>query len=94
MSEPLPLWPSAKPCVRSGFCCRKAPCPFGEKAKDHNGCKHLVEEPDGRTLCGRYEYILSLPQEQWAMAPAFGAGCCMSLFNEDRDRIIREHGYG
>lgn len=38
--------------------------------------------------CGRYDYIKQQPGNE--MMPAFGAGCCMSLFNKERNKIIKE----
>lgn len=38
--------------------------------------------------CGRYEYIKQQPGNE--IMPAFGAGCCMGLFNENRMAIIKE----
>lgn len=91
----LPLYEGAQPCVGSGFCCKKVPCPFGEsKSPVDKGCIHLkeVEKKDGeqqqRYTCGIYSWIIKQPG--WEFSPAFGAGCCSSLFNPDRDAIIRE----
>ena len=36
---------TARPCVRSGYCCKQAPCPFGEWDRDKNQCKYLIVEP-------------------------------------------------
>lgn len=80
----LPLFPGAEPCVNSGFCCRQSACPFGEWDADKHSCKYLTED----NLCGKYEEILSLPEEIWKWSPAFGAGCGSALFNEVRERII------
>ena len=94
MQAPLPLYPGAQSCVGSGFCCKQAPCPFGEAtAPDNPACKHLKEVPQdvgkqSRYTCGIYDYIITQPD--WENAPAFGAGCCSSLFNPDRERILRE----
>lgn len=76
-------------CVRSGFCCKKAPCPFGGWDAERHQCKFLVPDPVskvGQYLCAKFEEIQQDPSS-W-IAPAFGAGCCMTLFNEDRDRIL------
>jgi hypothetical protein len=37
--------------------------------------------------CGRYDFIKKQPGNEWV--PAFGAGCCMSLFNSNRSAIIK-----
>jgi hypothetical protein len=91
----LALYEGAEPCVGSGFCCKKVPCPFGEsKSLVDKGCIHLKEiakqdgEQEQRYTCGIYREILKKPG--WELSPAFGAGCCSSLFNPDRARIILE----
>jgi len=40
-----------------------------------------------RYTCGIAEEIMTKPG--WELSPAFGAGCSSTLFNADRDRIIR-----
>jgi hypothetical protein len=90
MNEPLPLHPGSKPCVMSGFCCRKGPCAFGEWSEEKQQCEFLIDKDDGTTRCGKYEEILNLPQEQWYHNPAFGAGCCMPLFNDARQKILNK----
>jgi hypothetical protein len=87
----LPVSLPVKPCVGSGFCCKLAPCPYGEKDPKTGWCTHLVPwEGDDlgvqRYRCGRYEYIKVQPFAD--MVPAFGGGCCSPLFNEERDRIV------
>src|SRR5262245_40470881 len=79
------------PCVGSGFCCKKSPCPHGERAPDTGWCIHLTPwEGDDlgvpRYRCGRYEYIRTQPG--WELCPAFGAGCSSPLFNRDRDLVV------
>lgn len=80
-----------RPCVGSGFCCKQAPCGYGEAAPGSRACIHLVPwEGDDlgapRYRCGRYEFIRTQPGAEWS--PAFGAGCSSPLFNRDRDRIL------
>lgn len=82
MNEPLKLAAGARPCVQCGFCCRQAPCPFGTHAPGVRRCAYLIDN-----RCGIYEQILSLPDDRWHFAPAFGAGCCSAL-NTDRARIM------
>ena len=77
----------AKMCVRSGFCCKQAPCGFGEWNEDETQCKHLKTGADGRYQCGIADEIVKDPT--WVISPAFGAGCCSPL-NSDRMRIIRD----
>lgn len=89
MAKPLPLYPGAQPCVGSGLCCRTGTCGFGTWDTTRHQCAELIDNPDGTTACRRYDEILALPREQWALSPAFGAGCCMPLFNEARERILR-----
>lgn len=93
MVEGLPLYPGAQPCVGSGFCCKTAPCPFGEVTSPTNrACNKLVQiEAPGhpRYICGIAQEIVQQPG--WEVAPAFGAGCCMTLFNEDRRAILQEN---
>lgn len=76
----LPLHPGAEPCIRSGWCCKRAPCPFGEGKP----CIHLAEI-DGQYGCGIAEWIVTQPG--WEVAPAFGAGCCANM-NPDRARLL------
>lgn len=78
-------------CVRSGFCCKQHPCPFGEWDDAGEQCKHLLEI--GRLArntpvyeCGIYSEIIDQPGAE--ISPAFGAGCCSPLFNHNRARII------
>lgn len=81
-----------QPCVRSGFCCKKRPCQFGEVTSPTNlACRFLEQLPgEGhpRYACGRYDYIIQQPGWEWN--PAFGAGCCSPLFNTDRELILLE----
>lgn len=80
-----------RPCLRSGMCCKKAPCPFGEWNAARGQCRFLeVAFKDGDVevhSCGKYAEIAALPPEAGAeFSPAFGSGCCMPLFNEARAR--------
>ena len=36
-------------CLKCGFCCRKAPCPFGRWDQEKKQCAYITEE----NLCGR-----------------------------------------
>ncbi len=75
-------------CVRSGFCCKQAPCPFGTWDEDKKQCSFLGGERPGEYFCEKYDEILQLPPEVGAnIAPAFGAGCCSSL-NSDRREVL------
>jgi len=77
-----------KPCVSSGFCCTKSPCAYGE-ANEKGACKHLTEPNElGQMACGRYDWIKeNVPN--WEYYPAFGAGCCMPIFNTMREQVIK-----
>jgi len=81
---------TASKCVNCGWCCRKAPCGWGEVTSDKDRtCKHLAPHPTkkGRWLCGIYDRIIGQPTSE--VNPAFGAGCCAAL-NSFRRAIIRE----
>jgi hypothetical protein len=79
------------PCVGSGLCCKTAPCPYGQWDELRKQCSSLeiAHQGDGFEIyrCGQYEHIRQQPGSEWV--PAFGAGCCMTLFNANRQRIIR-----
>jgi len=88
--------PPPSPCVGSGLCCKTGPCPYGEWDAQKRQCAFLETDYTGTTVqseeftiyrCGRYEFIKQQPGAD--VVPAFGAGCCMSLFNDNRRRIIR-----
>lgn len=73
-------------CVRSGMCCKKAPCGYGKWNSDHTACEYLSSDSDGIHSCDKYDEISK--DEAAKFAPAFGYGCCMSLFNTSREDII------
>lgn len=90
--DPKVVFPT-RPCVGSGFCCKLAPCPYGKADPETGWCTYLEpwkDDPLGdeaeRYRCGRYEFIIQQPGNEWV--PAFGAGCGATLFNRDRDRIV------
>lgn len=78
-----------KPCMKSGFCCTKQPCVYGEWNENKSACKYLSKPNEiGQRGCERYDWIKSnVPN--WEYYPAFGAGCCMPMFNKMRDDIIK-----
>lgn len=82
----------SSPCVGSGLCCKTGPCGFGEWDSIAKKCKYLEDglKENEVTIyrCGRYEFIKQQPGNE--IMPAFGAGCCMGLFNENRMAIIKE----
>lgn len=69
-----------RPCVNCGYCCKKAPCPYGEWDPVNKRCKQLT--PDNK--CGIHDEIAGD-----TVAPAFGTGCC-SPMNSDRLAIVRQ----
>lgn len=77
-----------KPCMKSGFCCTKAPCGYGEWNETRTACKHLQPPNEiGQRDCGLYEWIKANVPD-WELYPAFGQGCCMPIYNEMRDKVI------
>lgn len=81
------------PCVGSGFCCKQTPCPFGRTDPETGWCAFLevweqTETETTRYRCGRYEEIQGHPLANFS--PAFGAGCCSPMFNQDRKQITQE----
>lgn len=79
-------------CLGSGYCCKKAPCGFGE-ADETGGCRFLVVWQQSATSseryrCGKYGEIVERPDAD--ISPAFGAGCCSPLFNTRRSEILVE----
>ncbi|MDK9790653.1 hypothetical protein [Vibrio sp. D431a] len=81
-----------KACVRSGMCCKKTPCGYGEWNEDHTQCAFLEVDDKGLHGCGKYEEISKDPNSIYS--PAFGYGCCMSIGNSARDEIIQTHHNG
>lgn len=77
------------PCVKSGFCCIKVPCMYGEWNEGKTQCKHLSEPNDiGQRDCGRYQWIKdNVPN--YEIYPAFGSGCGAVMFNHLRQKVIK-----
>jgi len=80
-----------RPCLRSGLCCKTGPCAFGTWDHERRQCLHLLVAetlPNGAEVhaCAIHDEIASKPGAEWN--PAFGAGCCMPLFNRARELII------
>lgn len=84
------------PCVGSGLCCKTGPCGYGEWLEQEKRCKYLETSYTSEEFeiyrCGQYEYIKQQPGNE--IMPAFGAGCCMGLFNSNRNKIIKEINLG
>ena len=76
----MELFPS---CVKSGYCCKKAPCVFGQVISDTDqSCKFLIGDAIGEHSCGKYEEIHAIDPTY------FGSGCSSSL-NSDRLIVTR-----
>lgn len=83
-------------CVGSGLCCWKAPCGIAaNKYRDitpwmeGKGCPSLRwDEKAGRYFCREVEE----GGQDVRDALYIGAGCCMSLFNDNRERIALGKG--
>ena len=75
-----------KMCLRSGFCCKQAPCPFGKWDAGKHQCAFLEGDVPGNYRCGIYSEIVKDPRS--GMSPAFGAGCSSTLFNDDRTKVL------
>jgi len=82
-------------CVQCGYCCSVTPCPYGEEvSRDNHACKYLSKPNEfGQRLCTKYDAIKmdfsnTLKSTLRDLCPAFGAGCCGSLFNNIRDAVI------
>ena len=75
-------------CVRSGFCCKQSICPYGKWDKELHQCEFLEGVAPGSYSCGKHDEIMELDPEQ-LVSPAFGAGCGSTLFNEDRDVVLK-----
>jgi hypothetical protein len=81
-----------RPCLRSGLCCKKGPCGYGTWDASRSQCAHLVVErvlANGAEIhaCAIHDEIVKQPGAE--MSPAFGAGCCMPMFNQYRDAIAQ-----
>lgn len=79
------------PCVRSGFCCKQAPCSAGEVTSETDqACKFLEVDREVQGVliyrCGKHEEITARPG--YGMLPMFGSGCSSTLFNEGRQRVL------
>lgn len=83
---------TASPCMRSGACCKRMPCGYGERRKDGEGCRYLesIGNVNGTPVyeCGRARWIMA-HDPHWRTYPAFGGGCGSALFNEARTGILQ-----
>ena len=87
----LDLHPGAHPCLRCGYCCRKATCGFGESThgQEEGRCAHLKGDEPGKYECAIAQEIMAQPRTRWFLSPAFGAGCCSPL-NSDRQALAEQ----
>ena len=72
-------------CLRSGFCCKVSPCPFGSGIP----CVYLKGAKPGEYYCEKYDEIQK--DSSAHISPAFGAGCTATLFNIDRDTLLNKN---
>jgi len=80
-------------CVRSGYCCKKSLCAFGEYQEGGKlPCKHLGGDKPGEYYCKQFDEINKKVWAKWN--PAFGAGCCSPIGNTARDEVIQRRGEG
>jgi len=86
----LPLYPGSSPCLRSGYCCKTAACPFGTWDEVRHQCAHLGGGRPGQYACLIAAEIMGKPG--WEMSPAFGAGCC-SPGNSDHQKLRHEQDH-
>jgi len=82
--------PKRSKCVQCGYCCKVAPCPYGEWDYEKKQCKFLELKGEDYE-CQKYEEIKNDPRAEFS--PAFGKGCCSSL-NSDRQRKISNRKNG
>lgn len=79
-----------RPCVRCGECCKASACGFGFYSRELSQCHYLLQESavgDMPTyVCSLADHIMEDPTSE--ISPAFGAGCCRTIGNEARDRIV------
>jgi len=75
------------PCVKCGYCCKKASCSYG-KLDSQGNCEYLIiDDPEiGTYLCVKYKEIKE--KEKNCPFPMFDWGCSSSLFNNIRDAVL------
>jgi len=74
-------------CVRSGWCCKQGPCPYGKWNVQKGHCEFLEGDRPGNYKCGKYDEIIKDPSS--IFSPAFGQGCSSAL-NPARAYLIRK----
>jgi len=76
----------AKPCVRSGFCCKVATCAAGvAHGAPQRGCTFLSGERPGEYAC---ELVKRKPELTEPMA--IGEGCGSTMFNSARNQVLSD----
>lgn len=76
-----------RPCLRSGYCCRKATCAVGvAHGAEPVGCRFLRGDRPGAYSCGLVDDGVIAPGVIYA-----GAGCSSAL-NSDRRELARQRG--
>jgi hypothetical protein len=79
-------------CLRSGMCCKKSPCGYGEWDKEKKQCAFLGKDNDDQYTCLKHEEISKDPLA--IHSPAFGFGCCSPIGNSNREiiKVQKFHG--
>lgn len=75
-------------CLRSGMCCKKAPCQYGQWNEEEKQCAFLGKDNTDQYTCLKHDEISKDPLS--VHSPAFGFGCCQPLGNVERDKIRQE----
>lgn len=76
------------PCVGCGYCCRKAPCALAMRIYGNAITKcPALSYRDGRWWCDVVDNARGSLRDEYVKTLAIGAGCCSSLFNQDRENI-------
>lgn len=78
-------------CIRCGFCCKQAICPWGIWDEVKHCCVYLTEQTDGTYLCNRHDEIVARLEDYGHPddPPAFGGGCSSTLCNIDRNKLLK-----
>jgi len=71
-------------CYSCGFCCTVRPCGWGKWDPVNKQCLFLTSS----SKCSKYEEIVR--EDSDTQYPMFGSGCSSSLFNERREKKIKE----
>ena len=84
-----------KECVRCGYCCKVSPCKYGHKPEKpdestNNYCIYLLVDDCeiGTYKCEIWDWIKYVLEED-ALYPMCGSGCSSTLFNTDREMVLK-----